>query len=910
MMDLPDGTVTYVFTDIQGSTKLWEESPDAMMEALGYHDAVIDRATEANNGVSVKPRGEGDSRFLVFQRAADGVAAAADVQRGLARVDWPTSVAVLVRIAVHTGAAELQSGDYYGTAVNRAARLRALAHGGQTVVSAATYELIRGSAPAGVVVRDLGLHGLKDLSVPEHVYQIDIDGRPGTFAPLRSLEAIPNNLPVQLTEFVGREAEIEEVKLGLDESRLLTILAPGGAGKTRLAIQAAADLTFDFPDGVFFVDLAPILTGEEIPQAIFEALGVPIASGDDMRTQLLDYLRSKRQLLILDNFEHLLGGAGLVSEILTSAPQVKVIATSRIRLRIIGESVLVLPGLDTTWETPEEAAKASSVELFVDTARRADRSFRVKEGDLEPLRRVIHLVEGLPLGILLAAAWTDTLEIEEIADEITNSLDFLESDLDDTPDRHRSMRAVFDYSLSLLNEEERRTFAALSIFQAGFTRNAAEQVAGTSLRSLSNLMGKSLITADRDSGRFSIHELLRQYAEELLISDDGLHEETGSAYVAFYSQLVAESERLIALADQRRALSIVEDDIENVRSAYRRSLSRRDASAVRQFVLGLWFLYEVRGWHQAAKSLFQQALETIPQGSDDENTVIARETAAGALGKFVAYLGEPAEGAAMSGLAAERLSQTSDRYGELMALEARCDGLAYLGDWSEIRNVASAAIDIADEHDCRWWRAGMPNWLALAEAQLGNTEQATAAVEDGNTRLAQLDDDFFMAWNVMVQASIEAMSGQLDAATASNHKLVELSRGLGFQRTLQFGLQGLGDVSMAAGDLSAAQGAFLECLSASTEMGAVVEIAGMMTRIGDIRARMGLTEDAAEILACVLADSVTAQKMINETATIGELAQQLLEPLEATGNLDDLTNAMRRGASMSLEAGAQRLLSR
>lgn len=909
-MDLPDGTVTYVFTDILGSTKLWEESPDAMMEALLYHDAVIDGVAEANNGVSVKPRGEGDSRFLVFQRAAEGVSAAADIQRGLAKVDWPTSAPVLVRIAVHTGAAELHSGDYYGTAVNRAARLRALAHGGQTVVSAATHELIKGSVPAGVGIRDLGLHGLKDLSVPEHVFQIDIDGLPDTFAPLKSIEATPNNLPVQLTEFVGREFEIEEVKQGLGESRLLTILAPGGAGKTRLAIQAAAELTFDFRDGIFFVDLAPIAADNEIPQAIFEALEVPIASGDDMRTQLLDYLRSKNQLLILDNFEHVIDGAGLVSEILTSAPHVKVIATSRVRLRVVGESVFVVPGLETTWETPEEAAQASSVALFVDSARRTDRSFRIEEADLEPLRQIIHLVEGLPLGILLAAGWVDTLGVAEIADEITKSFDFLESDLDDTPDRHRSMRAVFDYSISLLNGEERRMFAALSIFRGGFNRDASEQVAGASLRNLSNLTSKSLVTVDRNSGRYSIHELLRQYAEELLRLDEVHQEVTEGAYVAFYSQLVAEAERLIVLADQKRALSIVEDDIENVRSAYRQSLSQSDSVAVRRFILGLWFLHEVRGWHQAAHVLLQQTLETFPQDSDSETTVIARETAAAALGKFVAYLGRPAEGAAMSGLAAEKLSQTSDRYAELMALEAQCDGLAYLGDWSEIRNVASSAIAVAAEHGCKWWRAGMPNWLALAEAQLGNVAQATSALEDGHIRLAQLEDDFFMAWNVMVQASLEAMNGQLDDAAESNHKLVELSRGLGFQRTLQFGLQGLGDVSMAAGDLSDAQDAFLECLSASTEMGAVVEIAGMMTRIGDIRARMGLPEDAAEILACVLADSASDQKMINETATIGELALQLLEPLEETIGPEVLTNAKRRGADTSLEAGAQLLLSK
>jgi len=264
----------------------------------------------------------------------------------------------------------------------------------------------------------------------------------------------------------------------------------------------------------------------------------------------------------------------------------------------------------------------------------------------------------------------------------------------------------------------------------------------------------------------------------------------------------------------------------------------------------------------------------------------------------------------MSGLAAEKLSQTSDRYAELMALEARCDGLAYLGEWSEISKVASSAIGIADKNDCRWWRAGMPNWLALAEAQLGNAELAAEAVEDGHTRLTELDDDFFMAWNVMVQGSMEAMSGQLENAAESNNRLVELSQGLGFQRTLQFGLQGLGDVSLAAGDLSEAQDAYLECLAASTEMGAVVEIAGMMTRIGDIKARMGLTEDAAEILACVLGDPVAAQKMINETATIGELAQQLLEPLEGTMELDVLTNAKRSGARMSLEAGAKRLLSK
>lgn len=908
MEQLPQGTVTFLFTDIQGSTKLWERFPEGTMAALALHDSVVDTAAASNNGVSVKPRGEGDSRFLVFPTAIDGVTAAVDIQRDLAMVDWPLPEPVLVRIALHTGVADLRSGDYYGSAVNRAARLRAVAHGGQTVISAATHELIKDGLPAGSAIRDLGLHLLKDLARPEHIFQVDVDGLPNSFAPLSSLEATPNNLPVQVTEFVGRESELADLKSGLEESRLLTVLGPGGAGKTRLAIQAAADLTGDFPDGVFFVDLAPVGFTEDIPQAIFESLGVPIASGDAMRPLLLDYLANKRQLLILDNFEHLVGGAELVSEILTMAPQVKVIATTRAKLRVSGESVMMLSGLESEWSSAEEALEASSVLLFVSAARRADRSFQLKDADLEPLGRLVQMVEGMPLAILLAAAWADTLRVEEIAAEITSGLDFLESDLAGSPDRHRSMRAVFDYSRALLSDEERQMLDALSIFRGGFTHEAAERIATASRRNLANLVSKSLLTVDTATGRYSVHELLRQYSEELLVNDESLHESTIASYVEHFSGLAAESEALIVQADQKRALAMLEDDIENVRSAWRRALDRGDAVAARRFVIGLWFLYEVRGWHQAAHGLFALALETLPADSEDDAVIIARGAAAGAQGKFVAYLGDPTGGAAQCEQAAATLAPLSDRYAELMALEASCDGLAYLGDWGRIRAVATGAIRIADENDCQWWRAGMPNWLGIAEAQLGNIEAATTTVDDGYERLMRLGDDFFLAWNVMVKATIQAMAGQLEDAAKSNNRLIELSRGLGFQRTLQFGLQGLGDVKAAAGDLPTAEAAFLECLAASEEMGAVVEMAGLMTRIANVRAEMGHTETAVEILACVLADPVVEQKMINETETVGDLAGQSLDALKTALDAETFETARVRGAGKTLALGARELL--
>ena len=343
---LPGGVVTFLFTDVQGSTAAWEESPEAMALALEQHDEAIIEAVSAHNGIPVKARGEGDSWFVVFESATDAVAGAADVQRRLSEVEWVTSPGLVVRASLHTGTADLRLGDYYGPTVNRAARLRAIAHGGQTILSRATFELVQDQLPEGLALVDMGDHGLKDLTRAEHVYQLDVDDLVATFPPLLSLSAVPNNLPIQLTEFVGRETELTEVKRLLGENRLVTILASGGSGKTRLAMQAAAELTSLFPDGVFFIELADIATGSDIVQTVTEALGLSLLTDDDLETPLLTYLAGKRQLLVFDNFEHVKEEARLVSEILRSAPEVTVLATSRAKLNITGETVFSLGGLD------------------------------------------------------------------------------------------------------------------------------------------------------------------------------------------------------------------------------------------------------------------------------------------------------------------------------------------------------------------------------------------------------------------------------------------------------------------------------------------------------------------------------------------------------------------------------------
>ncbi len=544
---------------------MWERAPESMMDALLQHDAAIDEAVAAHEGVSVKSRGEGDSRFIVFSSAFDAVEASAEMQRRLAAIEWVTPDPLRVRASLLTGVADLQNGDYYGSAVNRAARLRGIAHGGQTIMSSSTWELIQDQLPDDVTVDYMGQHHLRGLTRPEHVYQLNIKGLDKAFPPLLSVEAFRTNLPEQLTDFIGREEELASLERLLGETRLLTILAPGGAGKTRLAIQAAADSTTNYPDGIFFVDLTPIGSPDDVIQAVAESLGLGLSSDEDQETQLFNYLRNRRLLLLFDNFEHLVTAAPIVSGILRAAPKVTVLATSRSTLNVSGETVLPLAGLETTWDQPDEAVQTSGVRLFVDAAKRAKPSFALNPDELDPVARIIRSTGGMPLGIVLAAAWVNILSIEEIASEIAKSLDFLDTSMGDVPDRQRSIKAVFDYTWKLLSPAERDIFVSLSVFRGGFTRQAAESIAGASLLDLAALTSKSLVTPNPETGRYAVHELLRQYAEAEIEKDPDRYHRVTDAHAVYYGDLARDAFALIARSDERLMLSTVEEDLDNIR---------------------------------------------------------------------------------------------------------------------------------------------------------------------------------------------------------------------------------------------------------------------------------------------------------------------------------------------------------
>ncbi|MGA7226968.1 MAG: AAA family ATPase, partial [Acidimicrobiia bacterium] len=634
----------------------------------------------------------------------------------------------------------------------------------------------------------------------------------------------------------------------LGETRLLTVLAPGGTGKTRLAIQVAAELASDFPQGVYFVDLAPISSPDEIIQTVAESLGISLPTDADLLTQLLAYLGRKRRLLVFDNFEHVVAGAGIVTEILKGAPEVKVIATSRSKLNVAGETLMALPGLETEWERTEEALETSGVQLFVEAACRVDSSFALTAADIEPLGRILHMVDGMPLGIELAAAWVDALPLSDIADEIAKSLDFLETEQGGVPDRHRSMRAVFDYSWSMLGEDERTTFKALSVFRGGFTREAAEKVAGATIRNLAGLVSKSLLVFDRDTGRYSIHELLRQYAEAALQEDTAEWDSARDAHAAFFGERAAQAEYLLGSSDQKQALSVVEDDLDNIRAAWRCALARGDGALARKFIFALWFLHDIRGWHQAAVSLFGEALEAFDPADSDQSVQIARAASSGVQAWFVTLLGRPEEGMSQAAEAVSILSGLPDLMAYVMAVQYQCVGLMYLGKTEELHEVSSAAVRRATEEGDEWLAAENKTYLAGAEIYMGHIDEAKRIIAEGEAVLRARGEYRKLSMNLVTKAAIFNREKRPRDAIEILKDVVASSKEIGFRRMTQMGLRQLVDAYFAIDEMEAAEAADLESLAMSEEMGMVMEMAGMVATIASIRTRMGKLEEAVELL--------------------------------------------------------------
>jgi class 3 adenylate cyclase len=426
-----EGTITFLFTDIAGSTRLWEEHPEVMRPALARHDQLLADGIGQHNGYVVRSRGEGDSFFAVFAHATDALAAALHLQRALQAEPWPTLTPVRVRMALHTGEAELREGDYYGSAVNRCARVRATAHGGQVLLTAATQELVRDTLPEGVSLQDLGEHRLKDLGRAERIFQLLAPELSQEFPPLKTLDVRRHNLPVQPTPLIGREQELATVNslLRREEVRLVTLTGPGGTGKTRLGLQVAADLLDQFAEGVFFIALAPISDPRLVAATIAQTLGIRETPGQPIEESIKESLRDKPLLLLLDNFEQLLPAAPVVTSLLEAAPGLKVLVTSRAPLRLRGEKEFAVPPLsmpDPQHLPPlETLSQYAAVSLFIQRAQDIKPDFQVTNETAPAVAQICHRLDGLPLAIELAAARIRLLSPQNMLARLENRLKLL-----------------------------------------------------------------------------------------------------------------------------------------------------------------------------------------------------------------------------------------------------------------------------------------------------------------------------------------------------------------------------------------------------------------------------------------------------------------------------------------------------
>jgi predicted ATPase/class 3 adenylate cyclase len=745
----PTGTVTFLFTDIEGSTRLWESAPEAMQLALARHDELVRAAMEAHGGYVFATGGDGFA--AAFARAGDAMGAAVASQTRLAAETWPEGAPIRVRMGLHTGEVEERGGDYFGPAVNRAARIMAAGHGGQVLVSATTSSLL---GPQGL--SDLGEHSLAGLDDVERVYQVGSD----TFGPLRSLGATPSNLPSERSVFVGRERELAVVAGLVRSARLVTLTGVGGVGKTRLAIRAAGGLAGEFPGGVWLVELAPLSDPALVAAAVASALGLSVAGGLDATEALCAFLAQRRALVVLDNCEHVIEAAAtLVDRLLATAPRARVLATSREALDLEGESA---------WRVPSLSIDSDALALFTERASEALPGFSLADSSVhDAALAVCRRLDGIPLAIELAAARARVLSVDQIAAHLDERFRLLTRGGRTTGARHQTLQGAIDWSYGLLGAEERAVFDSLGVFAGEFDLSSVAAVAGLddfeALDVIEQLVAKSMVEADPWRNRYRLLETLRQYAWDRLVASERLIE-ARDAHAVHYSALATEQARRMGEGGrQLDALDRLEADYDNLRAALAWLIEEGRADDASRLVRRLSGLFNIRhpregySWFKQvvrisddlpvqarARLLADTGWAAMNAGDPEGETsyALASVSVSAEEAPAVTYwlLGNVASAADDLPAAAEhyreaivRAAATRDLSTEVTATALLVTTLAELGDASGLRKLIPEAIAVGE-------RLGNPTILAVAYQcaaialeRIGSAPEAVDMFERGLT---------------------------------------------------------------------------------------------------------------------------------------------------------------------------------
>jgi predicted ATPase/class 3 adenylate cyclase len=827
MTGLPTGTVTFLFTDVEGSTKLWERNPEAMSKALSRHDELLRNAVEAHSGFVFKT--VGDAFYVAFSTALEAVEAAVEAQRSLLSEKWEVTGPLRVRIALRTGRAEERGGDYFGPPLNRVARLLSAGHGGQVLLSLSTQEMVRDKLPLGTELRDLGERRLKDLSGPEHVFQLTAPDLPTSFPPLKTLDARLNNLPTQPTPLVGREREVAEMSdlLRRADVRLLTLTGTGGTGKTRLALQAAAELIDEFEDGVFFVALAPISDHELVASTVAGALRMSGSGERALKENLKDELRNKELLLVLDNFEQVVDAAPLVGELLSVCPRLKVLVTSRTLLRVYGEyeyPVRPLELADPRHLPPiETLSQYEAIGLFVERARAARAEFSLTKENAQAVAEICARLDGLPLALELAAARIKLLSPQAMCARLSNPLRFLTGGARDLPERQRTLRGAIEWSHALLNEDERELFARLGVFSGGCALEAVETICDPegdllvdALEGLSSLLDKSLLRQEEaiaGEPRFVMLETIHEYARERL-EVSGEADEIRRLHAEYFLALAEQGASGLHGPEEAGWLERLEIEHANMRAAFSWMLQSEEAEPGLRLASALWRFWDMRGYYGEGRRWLEEVLAKDRQASE------ARAKALEAVGWLADVQGdiERAVAAAEEGLSlsARATIQSS----------VRASFLRILGSAAYVCGDHERAAQLYDESLALSREARDERGVASSLLQLGNVwsdrgdhEEAKRFYEGALALSRKLDDKALLASALISVGAEFLLQGDHERGAMLNREAAGLLRERGNRGHLQYALDNLGWAALMRGDQQQAEALHEESLALSWQLG-------------------------------------------------------------------------------------------
>lgn len=852
----PVEVLTLMLTDVEGSTRLWELYRREMSAALRRLDDIIVAVVAANGGTVVKTKGEGDSTFSVFNAAATALNAALELQLALHEEQWPPEVPLRVRVALHTGEVEPRDGDYYGRAVNRAARLRAAAHGGQTVLSEATSRAAV-ALPIGTHLRDVGRHRLKDLDRPEQVFQLCHPRLPAEFPPLRSLDGRRHNLPFQLTRFVGRDREVYELRDRLRRDRLVTLTGPGGSGKTRLSLEVAGGFLDDHPDGVWLVELAPLPVRSDVgavAQQVAAALTVRHEPGRSVLDTLLDHLRPRRLLLVLDNCEHVAEAAGAFAHVVaTTCPGVRLLASSRQPLGVSGEHVcpvlpLDLPALATS--EPDALIAFPSVELFVDRAALADASFRLSFDNAAPVVEIVRRLDGIPLAIELAAAWVKTLSPAHISARLAQRFCMLSVGSASSLPHHRTLRALVDWSHDLLTDEERTVFRRCSVFRGRFSIEAAEDLCtgggvekNDVLAILRQLADKSLLTADPtgEGAVLGMLETVREYGTERLC-EAGEHDGITVAFRGWYLGFCERVERELYGPEQGRWMERLESEHDNLRQALEDSVQAGELEAVQKMASALWRFWWIRGYLGEGRAWLERGL------AHDRASVGVRARALHAAGALAWDQGDLAAARRFLAGGLALFSEQGNGVGAGFCLVRLGATLGLQGEFPKATALLEHALALGLEIGDHRVVANSLQQMGLLAMQRGDVGEARDLWRRSYDLFRQVGDTWGTFASLGDQGETAMLMGDHDSARRMLEKSLSMATEMRDMWRVARCLGTLGDLANRRGDVDVARRLQLQALRLRRDIGEKAGIAESIEALARAAVERGEAARAARLL--------------------------------------------------------------